>query len=166
MHLVGPDAEQQRKQAEHHEALDVVRIGVVDQLPDGVAQAGHLRLAGPHEGRHLQIGIQRVQLRIGRHLAPVDAADELPPTQDLANEALHGIERRRTPGKRFERGRDGLARIEQVQVQDAGQPAVIEIGLTREHGVLIAAETGQPVLDEIGEGGLRLRPGHRVVEGL
>ena len=34
------------------------------------------------------------------------------------------------------------------------------------HRILVAAETGKPVLDEIGEGGLRLSPRDRQIEAV
>ena len=69
-------------------------IGVVDQAVDGMAHAIHFRFGRPEKPGNGQVGTQRVQILIVRHVLPVDAADILTPPHDLADEPFHRVEGR------------------------------------------------------------------------
>ena len=131
-------------------------VGVLDQLTDRLVDAVHLGLGRPHESRHRQLGAQRVHVSVVGHLQPIDAADVFTPAEDLANETFDGVERLLTFLIGLGRRLDRSTRIKQMQVHDGGNPAVIEIGPSARHGVLVAPETAEPVLDEVAKGGARL----------
>ena len=161
VHLVRVAARQQREVAGDHQALDVVGVGGVERLANGVAQAGHLRPAGPVPGRQRAPGVERVALRVARHARPIHPAHELPPAQDLAHETLAAgeLDRARLPGR--DRGVDDLAWVQQLDVERERQPGVEQRGRARAHRVLVGTEPGQGVGDEVRQAGARLAPAQR-----
>ena len=161
MHLARLDAEHQRVQPRHHQALDVVRVAVAQGLLQRIAQAGHIGLAGPVPGGQWLVCVERVEFDVGWHLRPVDAAHVLTPTEDLADEALHALQRRPA---RVVRGLGGLhhfARVQQLEVERRRQQRVVEPGLAWPHRILVAPEVRQAVRDEGFERLQRLLARHR-----
>ena len=59
VNFFGVNAQQQRKQTRHHQALNVVGITVVQRLRNGIAQASHVGVGSP---------IKRWQFGAGLHL--------------------------------------------------------------------------------------------------
>jgi hypothetical protein len=130
----------------------VVRVAVRQRLRDGVAQAGHVGVAGPVPGRQRRLGVQRVALQVAGHLRPVDAAHVFAPAQDLADEAFHRRQRRMAAAVRgFGRGHH-LARVQQLEVERRAQLRVPEPDLAGPHRVLELAEQRQAPLDEVVQG--------------
>ncbi len=106
----------------------MVGVGVVDELTHALSDAVHLGLGGPHEGRHGEIGVERVVALVLRHFAPVDAAHVLAPAEHLADEALHGVEGRLAALVGLHHLGDGVARVEKMEIERGGETRVIEIG--------------------------------------
>ena len=74
--------------AENHESLDVVIVGSANGSMNGFGDTTHFGFSVVGPSRERSLGIQEVDLPVGRHFEPVDAVDELPPTENLADEAL------------------------------------------------------------------------------
>ena len=70
---------QKRKIARDHQALDVMRIGMLDGALHGLAQAIHRGFARPVKGRQRTFGLQGIAIGIVGHLRPVNAAHIFPP---------------------------------------------------------------------------------------
>ena len=66
--------------------------GVLEHLVDAVAQAVHVRLAGPVEVGQIAVLSQAVAQTVSGALVVINAADELPPADDLAHEALDAVQ--------------------------------------------------------------------------
>ena len=94
--LNGPNAQHQAQVTEHHQPLDVMGVAGFLNPAYGVAHAGHLGAVGvPEKIRQRLVGSKAIGLPKPRHAQVVHPADELPPTNHLADEALHRVERRR-----------------------------------------------------------------------
>ena len=79
---------QQRKIPGYHQALDMVGIGVVQGLIDGMLEAIHTGVARPEKfGKRCPV-IEKIGGRQIRHERPVDAAHVLTPAQYLSDKAL------------------------------------------------------------------------------
>ena len=77
-----------------HQPLDVVRVGVVaaSARPPGAGSSSASRRSSRTTGsRRVASSALR---RVIRHVQPVDAAHELPPAEDLPDEALDRVQRR------------------------------------------------------------------------
>ena len=148
MHLLGLDAQEQRIQARDHQALDVVRVAVAQGLADGVAQAGHLDVAGPVKRGQISGGAQRVALLIFRHLRPVNAAHVFAPAQNLADKAFDRRQRRGACAVGGLGGGHHFARAQQLEVHGAGQVRVVEPHVAFPHRVLVFAKKWQALLDK------------------
>jgi len=74
---------------------------------------------------------------------------ELPPAEHLPDESLDALDGRRVALPSVDGGVDHLPRAEQPQVQRRRQQGVSERGLAADHGVLIGAERGEAVFDEV-----------------
>ena len=72
-------AGEQREVADHHEALDVVGVGVLEGLAHRLGEAAHLGLAGPEPGGQRAVVAEGVGLGVGGHAGPVDAAHVFAP---------------------------------------------------------------------------------------
>ena len=133
---------QQGEIPRHHQALDMVGIGVFRRIAHHIGHAVHRRLAAPVEPGQGVGCVQGVALAIGRHLQPVKAPDIFPPADDLADEALCRIQGHLAcPAGRLCRGAD-FARIQQAEVQGRCQQAVVEKGRALFHRILVIAEPG------------------------
>ena len=152
MHRFGLNAQQQGVKPCHHQTLNVVRIAMRQGLRDGVAQAGHVGLAGPVKLGQWRVGLHGIALSIVGHVRPINAAHVLTPAQDLAHKTLHCLEGRVALAKRILCRRDHLPGVEQLQIQSAGQMRVVEPQLALPHRILVQAKAGQPVGDEVGQG--------------
>ena len=108
------------EQAQHHEALDVVGVALLDDVAHGVRNAGHIRFAVPQQRRYGLVVVQGVAVGVARHMRPVDAAHELPPAQDLAHEALDAVQRRLPLVIGRDRGIHRFPRIEEMEIESGG----------------------------------------------
>ena len=88
IHRVRVALAEQGKVANHHQALDVVGVGVAQALCQRQMQAAHARVAGPEHLRQRVVIVQLVQLAVFRHGLPVHATHILAPAQNLAHKAL------------------------------------------------------------------------------
>ena len=147
--LRGCDAGQQRKIAGDHEALNVMGIGVATRRVDGFEQAMHVRLRGPVEIRQRPGRIQIIALRVVRHVQPVQTADVLAPSQYLPDEALDRVQRRPVTSVGLERRLADFARQQQADVQVRRQHRVEQVVFGCLHCILVVAEQGQAVVDEM-----------------
>ena len=80
---------QQGKIARHHQALNVMSIGIPPGAKNGLSQAVHHCLAGPVECRQRPHRSKEVAQVVSRHLQPVDTEHLFPPAQDLAHKPFH-----------------------------------------------------------------------------
>ena len=166
MHLARVHAQQQRVQAGDHQALDVVRIAVLERLPDGVRQAAHRRAARPVEAGQRLVRLQRVEAQVAGHAQPVDAAHVFAPAQDLADVAFgRGQRDLARPPRRLDAG-NHFPRIQQLQVQRRGDQRVVQPGLPGPHRVLPASEVAQAVGHEVVERFQRLGTRQRPAEAV
>ena len=76
---------------------------------------------------------------------PVEVPDVVPPADDLADEALHGGDRRMPLRVRVLRRPHHLQRIQQSEVQRRRQQRVRHPAVAAQHGVLVRPEGRQPV---------------------
>ncbi len=141
-------------------------VGVVDELIHRLVHAVHLRFRVPQKSGRRPSGIQRVHGFVFRHLHPVDPAHVFAPSEDLPDESLHRVEWRLFVLISADRRVDGVAGIQQMQIERRGQSRVIEIGLAGDHGVLIGAEALQTMLHEVAQRVFGLRRGDRVIEAV
>ena len=157
-------AQQQGIQSGHHQALDVVGVAVAQGAVQGVGETGHAGLAIPEKGGQGLLRFQRVLVPVVRHARPVEAAHILAPAEDLANEAFDGG----NGGMAIAPGGFGVGagahRVEQLEVERAGQACVEQPGFAGPHRILELTEAGQPVRDEVLQRGFRLLRRHRPVE--
>ena len=89
--MLGINAGKKREIAQHHETLDVVRVGLTLCLIDALSQAAQLCIASPIEIRKRTVCIQRVSVSELGHIPPVHAANILAPSDDLTDEPLSGV---------------------------------------------------------------------------
>ena len=166
MHLGRLDAQQLGVEPDHHQPLDVVGIAEVERLAQCVGQARHRGVPRPVEAGQIAGGLQRVRIRVARHLRPVHPAHVLAPAEDLADVALGRRQRHAACTPRgFHRIHD-LARAQQLEVQrrrDLRVPQPRRLGPQR---ILPAAEGRQALVDEPGQRIQRLRARHRPGEAL
>ena len=73
---------------EYHQALDVVIVGVVDGAMNRLGDTAHICFAVVSPTGKGSIRFQKVDVSIFGHFEPVDAMNELTPSQDLTDEAL------------------------------------------------------------------------------
>jgi hypothetical protein len=129
VHSAGLYAQQQGKEARHHEPLNVVRIAELERLVDDLAQAIQVRLPGPKECRQRLGRLELVHFEVAGHEAPVDAAHAFAPAEDLPDETFH----RRQRGAAFTigplGGGDGVTRVEQLQIHRGREARVIKSAL-------------------------------------
>ena len=96
---------------------------------------------------------------IAGHFKPVDATDIFAPADDLADEALRGVQRRLAGAiglLDLATDSNGSSRPQFEILRDDG---VIEERLARQHRVLVVAEARQGLVDEGGEGASGIGPG-------
>ena len=60
-------ASEERKVAGDHQALDVVRVGVLPGVANRQGDAVHLRLTRPEEPGQRPVGAEMIALRVARH---------------------------------------------------------------------------------------------------
>ena len=128
---------------------------------NAVCHAPHVGFAGPVKLGKGALGVQCVAALQFWHEVPVEAADILAPTNDLADEAFNRIERRIVFFIGLLRTLAQFQRVEQAQVDARRQHGVVEIVRPVHHRVLIRAEFLDPFCEE-GIGGflcLRARNG-------
>ncbi|CAM5603578.1 hypothetical protein SCYAM73S_06788 [Streptomyces cyaneofuscatus] len=90
---------------------------------------------------------------------PVQVPDVLAPARDLPDEALDAVEGRVARAVRLLGRLHTLGRVQEAEVQGYGEEAVAHHRVGRQHRVLVAAEAGQAVGDEVAECGTGLAPG-------
>jgi hypothetical protein len=98
-----------------------------------------------------------VGIRQQGHPAPINPPHELPPAENLADEAFGRGDRYLSGLVGSQCRVDHPARIDQLEVQRAGKERVPEEWLVPPHGILPAAEFGQPVANEVIKRFFRLR---------
>ncbi|WP_425338399.1 hypothetical protein [Thiorhodococcus minor] len=126
-------------------------IAGTERLAERLAQADHLGLARPVEARQGLMGIQGILIQQTRHARPVEVPNVLAPAEDLADEALHGVERRPARVEGRNGGVQDLTRVEQLQVERGRELRMVEPGLADPHGVLVVAKTRETQVDEVSE---------------
>ena len=144
---------------EHHQPRDVVHPAVVGDLAEGVRQAARVGRVGVEIGeplRHLLPRPQRVVAAVAVALVPVGVPDVVAPADHLPHEPLDARDRRGTTAVRRLRPLDHLERVEQAEVHRRADQAVRHRRVALEDRVLVRAELGQPVLDEVVERRQRL----------
>lgn len=94
MKLARMNAEQERIQPDHHQPLNMVGIAVIQDAHHRLPDTIHLGLPMPIERGYVQVMTERVQPTIFRHMKPVDASHEFPPSQNLTDIALDALNRR------------------------------------------------------------------------
>jgi hypothetical protein len=139
----------------------VMGIGMLLRRADGLGHAAHVGLAGPVEGGERALRFEIIRFRIGRHAQPVEAAHIFAPADDLADEALDGVQGRIRRHRRIA----DLARLKQTAIEIRRNHGMIEKILRHLHGVLVIAEILQAILDEMRERLQRIRARHRPAEG-
>jgi len=75
--------------------------------------------------------------------------DELAPSQDLADKALHGVERGLSLPISLFRGLDALLWGEQAEVKKGGEDGVEKNRLAFDHGVFPRSELAKPGSDKM-----------------
>ena len=150
--------------AEHHQALDVVGPAAVAHPGQGLAQAlrrDRLRVQPGPPVRQRRVGVQGIAVEIVRTEVPVEMPDVLPPAQNLPDEPLDRRQRRRTVPIGLLGGAHSVQRVQDPQVQRHRQQGMRHGPVGSHHRVLVAAEVGEPVGDEVRQRGVGLRGGHR-----
>ena len=127
----------------------MVRVAVLQALADGRLHAGHVGLARPIPlgqvaGVAVVVGLGHV-----RHVEPIHAANELPPAQHLADEALDTRQRQAACVVSLLGCRDDFTGVEQVQVQAAAHQRVPAKGQRGPHGVLPGAKVFQALIYKV-----------------
>jgi len=84
-YLLWNEACEQGEIADHHEALNVMRITIIQRLTDGVFQTVHVGIAGPKPFGQIKFGLQMIVFAHLRHVEPIHPAHEFTPAQNLAN---------------------------------------------------------------------------------
>ena len=92
--LPGPYSREQQEIAEDHQSLDVVIEAPLQDFPQGLTEAVHVRLAVIEEGGEGSFGFETIDFGVLGHLQPVDPVDEFAPSDDLPDESLHGMQGR------------------------------------------------------------------------
>ncbi len=153
IHLVRMDPRQQGKVAGHHQPLDMVGVGVIQRLANGVTHAGHVCFAAPEKTGQRPLSLEKIAALIVGHLLPVEGAHELAPAEDLANKALHlrqgdsGL-----IGLPVGLGcADHLEGVEHLAVEGKRQAAMKQAPAPLAQGILIAAKVGQAVGQKMGQ---------------
>ena len=90
--FAGVKAGQKGEVAKHHEALDVVGIGVFAGFTDALREAIHAGGGAPVEWGKGAVSLEEIGGFVFGHFEPVDAADVFAPAQDLPDESLDGVE--------------------------------------------------------------------------
>ena len=164
IHVARVDAGQKREIPQHHQTLDMVRIGIAARRIDRLPHAVHVGLAAPEEIRKLAVRAKEIHSGVIRHLQPVDAAHKLAPAEDLADKPLDSVQRRMAgvPGRLG--GANSLRRQQQAGIQIEADMAVIHPGLALDHRILIGAEQRQSFGDEPIQNLKRLIAGHGKTE--
>ena len=159
-------AGQQREIADHHQALDVVRMRLRQGLSDGIGQAAHAHAAGPEPIRQGRVVAEVIERHVAGHLRPVHATDVFAPSQDLADEALHRRQRRMSRTPCGLGARDHLGRMQHLGVQGEREQRVEQARRLGAHRILVLAEPGQCLFAEGVQIGQRLvavqRPAQRI----
>jgi hypothetical protein len=148
VHLLGLYAQQQGVKAGHHQALNVVGIAVLQGLPNRIAQAGHLGVAGPVKLGQRFVRLLGVALGVVGHVGPVNAAHVFTPAQNLAHKTFHRLQRRMAIVKSCLCRSQHLTWVDQLQVERTRQVRVIQPNFAFPHGVLVKPKAGQAVCDE------------------
>ena len=88
-HSTRMNSADEREVASHHQPLDVVAVSSLNHLTNTCFHTSHVSISSPIEVRQLALLIKSVAIRVLRSLKPVNAADELAPTNDLSYERFH-----------------------------------------------------------------------------
>lgn len=87
--LIGVYSGEKAEITRDHQALDVVGIGHLKGLGDGLSEAMHPGLSGPEPGRQSASRSQAVTGSVFGHVGPVNTTNELPPSKDLPHKPFH-----------------------------------------------------------------------------
>ena len=109
----------------------------------------HAGVAAPVITGQRTLIVKPVFAGVIRHQQPIDAPHIFPPAQDLANEALHRIERRLTLPVSLLGGLTDHQRIQQTNIQIGRQQAVEQGVFPGDHGILEITEVRQPLFDKM-----------------
>ena len=166
VHLPGIDARQHGEVAGHHQALNVVGVGLFLGLGDGGPEAGHVGLGGPVEVRQRPVGPEEILFHVARHLQPVDAAHVFAPADDLADEAFGCVQGRPAGVVLVRNPPADRQRVEKTGVDVEGENGMIEEAFSFQHCILVVAEEGEGMLDEVLQGRFGLHFGDGEPEGV
>ena len=114
-----------------------------------LAHALHVCVAVPEERWYVGLVAQMVFLDVVRHVQPIHPANELAPTQQLADKTFHAVERRLALVIRLDRFLYTDTRVQQLDVQRCRQPGMVEKRFVGPHRILIFAELGKRAFDEV-----------------
>ena len=164
--FAGVKAGKEGEVAEHHEALDVVGVGVFAGFADALREAVHAGGGAPVKRGEGAVGFEEIGGFVVGHFKPVDSADVFAPAEDLPDESLDGVEGGVAGLVGGFGGTDAVQGQEETAVEVMGDVAVIHPRFVLEHGVLIVAEAGEAFLDEMVEDLKGVLMGDGVMEGL
>ncbi len=169
MHGGRVEARQQGKVADDHQPLDVMGIGLLQGLTDGMGETAQAGVSGPEPGRQRAGMVKVILLRVAGHAGPVDAAHVLAPAQNLADKALDRRQRRPTLVVSVFRLPYHLCWVEHFDIQGEGQERMEQAPASGAHGVLVVTKVRQSLFDEgveLGQGFIAMeRPGQALGAG-
>ena len=137
---------------------------VIAQIAQRRGQTVRVHRVGVEVGEPLRQpgrGLQGVAPSVALALVPVQVPHVVAPADHLADEAFHRGQRRRAVAVGLLGPVGDLERVEQAEVHRGRQQRVRHPRIGRQHRVLVRAERGQPVLDELLQRRLGLAPGGR-----
>ena len=133
---------QQRKIARDHEALDMVRVGMLDRLANRLRQAMHVGFTGPVKFRQWPRRGKRVAFHIFWTSVPIDPAHIFAPADDLPDEPLGCVNWHFACAiLHFNRAAQ-VKRVKQTRVDIRRKDRVPQKRFSGEHCILIVPKTG------------------------
>lgn len=158
----GMNAAEEHEIAEDHEAFDVVAVTVFENAVDGFVDRVNAGGAIVEGGWHFAGEAPKVASALGDAVALIHGAHELPPADDLADEALGGVEGDVVLFCEGEGVVDDFVRAEESDVESGSEDAVEHDAVLGVDGVLVVAEEVEAFVEEVGEP----FPGAGMVDGV
>ena len=158
MQRLRADPHQQRKVSCDHKPLNMMGIGKIPCLSNGVGQAVHPSLSTPIKRGQITTRVQGISGGVVRAFSEVDPANEFAPANDLANEPFDGIDRRAAC---FPFGFGLFTNLDwgkKSDVQIGGQQGMSQGWIVLQHGVLFIAESWQVLGQEMVQRHKRIGP--------
>jgi hypothetical protein len=117
-------------------------VAVIENRSQSILDADHVGFARPVKTGKSSGLLEVIPRRVVAICKPIDAADELAPAKDLADEAFDRIEWGVTRPQGVDGCTDALSGIEQLEVQGRRQEGVKQPRLVSRHRILVIAEPG------------------------